>query len=178
MNCSPPGASVHGIFQARLLEWGTIPFSRGSSRPRDRTRVSCTDRRILYLLSHQRSPQLFHARSQISNNIQQNSPLLLGPLIASHSDSAQDLVPPGKIDTVTAAHVYPCGHQVLLDLRLLHPGQGWARLGPQNGLHHGFCVGHGRYGHPGRARLRGNLHQSTAFLETLNIALELGRHLL
>ena len=33
--CSPPGSSVHGIFQARILEWVAIPFSRGSSPPRD-----------------------------------------------------------------------------------------------------------------------------------------------
>ena len=39
MDCSPPG-SIHGIFQARILEWVAIPFSRGSSRPRDRTQVS------------------------------------------------------------------------------------------------------------------------------------------
>ena len=42
MDCSPPGSSVHGIFQARILEWVAVPFSRGSSRPRDRTQVSCT----------------------------------------------------------------------------------------------------------------------------------------
>ena len=42
MDCSPPGFSVHGIFQARILEWVAIPFSRGSSRPRDRTWVSYT----------------------------------------------------------------------------------------------------------------------------------------
>ena len=42
MNCSPPGFSVHGILQARTLEWIAIPFSRGSSWPRDRTLVSCT----------------------------------------------------------------------------------------------------------------------------------------
>ena len=35
MNCSPPGSPVHGDFQARILEWVPIPFSRGSSRPRD-----------------------------------------------------------------------------------------------------------------------------------------------
>ena len=40
MDCSLPGFSVHGILQARILEWVTISFSRGSSRPRDRTRVS------------------------------------------------------------------------------------------------------------------------------------------
>ena len=40
MDCSPPGPSVHGVFQARVLEWVAISFSRGSSRPRDQTRVS------------------------------------------------------------------------------------------------------------------------------------------
>ena len=37
MDCSPPGSSVHGIFQARILEWVTISLSRGSSWPRDQT---------------------------------------------------------------------------------------------------------------------------------------------
>ena len=41
MDCSPPGSSVHGVLQARILEWVAIPFSGGSSRPRDRSRVSC-----------------------------------------------------------------------------------------------------------------------------------------
>ena len=38
---SPTGSSVHGIFQKRILEWVAIPFTRGSSRPRDWTQVSC-----------------------------------------------------------------------------------------------------------------------------------------
>ena len=38
--CSQPGSSVHGILQARILEWVSIPFSRGSSWPRDWTQVS------------------------------------------------------------------------------------------------------------------------------------------
>ena len=42
MDCSPPGSSVHGILQARILEWVAISFPRGSSRPRDRTHVSHT----------------------------------------------------------------------------------------------------------------------------------------
>ena len=41
VDCSPPGSSVHGILQARILEWVTIPFSRGSSRLRNQTQVSC-----------------------------------------------------------------------------------------------------------------------------------------
>ena len=41
VDCSPPGSSVHGILQARILEWIAISFYRGSSQPRDRTQVSC-----------------------------------------------------------------------------------------------------------------------------------------
>ena len=41
MDCSLPGSSVHGILQAGKLEWVAIPFYRGSSWPRDWTRVSC-----------------------------------------------------------------------------------------------------------------------------------------
>ena len=54
--CNPvdfslPGSSVHGIFQARVLEWVAISYSRGSSRPRDQTCISCVScigKRILY----------------------------------------------------------------------------------------------------------------------------------
>ena len=41
MDWSLSGSSVHGIVQARVLEWIAIAFSRGSSRPRNRTQVSC-----------------------------------------------------------------------------------------------------------------------------------------
>ena len=41
MDCSLPGSSFHGIFQARVLEWVAFSFSRGSSQPRDRTHASC-----------------------------------------------------------------------------------------------------------------------------------------
>ena len=59
MDYSPPGPSVHGVSQARILEWAAFPFSRGSSRPRDQTWLSCAAggllhcRCILYRLSHQ-----------------------------------------------------------------------------------------------------------------------------
>ena len=56
--CSPPGSSVHGISQARILQRVAISFSRGCSWPRDRTQVSyisCTGRQALY---HQ--PHLWH----------------------------------------------------------------------------------------------------------------------
>ena len=40
VDCSPPGSSVHGILQARILQWVAISFSRGSSQPRDQTQIS------------------------------------------------------------------------------------------------------------------------------------------
>ena len=55
MDCGPPGFSVQEIFQARVLELIAISFSRGSSRPRDWTRVSsvsCTGGQVLYLSHH------------------------------------------------------------------------------------------------------------------------------
>ena len=42
VDCSLPVSSIHGILQARILEWVAISFSRGSSQPRDQTQVSCT----------------------------------------------------------------------------------------------------------------------------------------
>ena len=50
MDCSPPGSSVHGIPQARIMEWIAISFSRGSSQPRNQrvSQVLCIGRWILY----------------------------------------------------------------------------------------------------------------------------------
>ena len=51
IDCSPPGSSVHGIFQVRILDWVAISYSRGSSQPRDQTHISCVScigRQILY----------------------------------------------------------------------------------------------------------------------------------
>ena len=61
MDYSLPGSSIHGIFQARILEWIAIVFSGGSSRPRDRTRgsqVSCAGRQMLDHSGHLGSPDL------------------------------------------------------------------------------------------------------------------------
>ena len=51
MDCSPPGSSVHGVLQVRMLEWVAVPSSRGSARPRNGTRISyasCIGRWVLY----------------------------------------------------------------------------------------------------------------------------------
>jgi len=49
IDCNPPGSSVHGIFQARILVWVAISFSRGSSGPRDWTQVSCIAGRVFII---------------------------------------------------------------------------------------------------------------------------------
>ena len=57
MDCSPPGSSVHGLLQARVLERVAISSSSGSSsQPGDGTSVSCTGRHVLYRRRHQGSP--------------------------------------------------------------------------------------------------------------------------
>ena len=60
MDCSPPGSSVHGIMQARILEWAAVPFSRDLPNP---GLLHC--RLILYHLSHQGSP-LIHLNKSIN----------------------------------------------------------------------------------------------------------------
>ena len=52
MDCSLTGSSVHGILQARILEWVALPFSRESSQPRDKTQVSCIAGRLLTVWAH------------------------------------------------------------------------------------------------------------------------------
>ena len=61
VDCSLPGSSVHGTFQARILEWVAISFSRGSSRSRNQTRISyiaCIGRQVLYHECHLGSPDI------------------------------------------------------------------------------------------------------------------------
>ena len=58
IDCSPPGSSVHGISQARVLECVAISSSRGSSQPKDWTSVSCIGRHILYHQATREDPCL------------------------------------------------------------------------------------------------------------------------
>ena len=62
VDCSPPGSSDHGISWARILKWIAMPASRGSSRPRGLTCVSCVScigRQVLYHYCHLWSPAFF-----------------------------------------------------------------------------------------------------------------------
>ena len=68
MDCRPPGSTVHGIFQARILEWVDISYTSGSSQPRDRVCVfcvSCIVKQILYHYATCKPPELslYHKKS-------------------------------------------------------------------------------------------------------------------
>ena len=67
VDCSPPGSSIHGILQARILEWVAISFSRGSSRPRDRNQVSRIAGRCFKLWAN---IALHKHNTEIKNNIE------------------------------------------------------------------------------------------------------------
>ena len=56
VDCSPSDSSVHRLLQARILEWITIPSSRGSSPPRDQTHISCIGRQVLYHIATWEAP--------------------------------------------------------------------------------------------------------------------------
>ena len=58
MACSPPGSSVHGILQVRILEWAAISFSRGPSPPRDWTQVSCIAGRFFTIWVTREAPKV------------------------------------------------------------------------------------------------------------------------
>ena len=87
MNCSLPGSLVHGIFQARILEWVTICFSRVSSQPRDQTLGLLHRGQMLYHLSHQGSPNI---------NVLYNLKVLVTPVM-SNSLWPMDCSPPSVL---------------------------------------------------------------------------------
>ena len=70
MDCSPPGSSVHGILQARTLEWITMPSYRGNSQLRDRSLVSCISciaGRFFTIWDTKEAPGLFFINIQITS---------------------------------------------------------------------------------------------------------------
>ena len=64
-DCNPPGSSVYGILLAKILEWVAIPFSKGSSRPRDWTWVSCTPGGFLTVWATREAHILWNTALQI-----------------------------------------------------------------------------------------------------------------
>ena len=60
--CDPMDYTVHGILQARILEWVAFPFSRGSSQPRDRTQVSCIAGRFFTIWATRETRSIFNTQ--------------------------------------------------------------------------------------------------------------------
>ena len=60
IDCSPQGSSVHGILQARILEWVAVPFSKGSSQPRDWIHVSHTAGRFFIVWATSEAPEYWN----------------------------------------------------------------------------------------------------------------------
>ena len=104
-DCSPPGSYVHGILQARILEWVAVSFSRGSSWPRDQTWVSCTAGRF----STTWAPREATRQDTILSEISQSEMNAVWSLQGSCLESPRD----GE----------PGGLQAMGSLRV---GQGWA----------------------------------------------------
>ena len=96
-DCSPPGSSVYGIFQSRILAWLAISYSKGSSQPRDPTCVfcvfcvSCIGRQILYNWATWEDPQWtwLHVNLKTSSvqfsSAAQSCPTLCNPMNCSTS---------------------------------------------------------------------------------------------
>ena len=63
IECNPPGFPVHRILQAKILEWVAISFSRGSSRPKDQSQVSCIGGRFFFCACKQILHHLAHQGS-------------------------------------------------------------------------------------------------------------------
>ena len=70
MDCRPPGSLVHEILQARIMEWVAMPFFRGSSRPPDRTWVSCIAGRFFTIWATREALLLLPlSRSVVSDSV-------------------------------------------------------------------------------------------------------------
>ena len=128
MDCSPPGSSVRGIFQARIMKWVFISYSRGYFQLRDRTCIpciSCTGRRILYHLHHLERPlePILHPVVFISSSFTLLLPLppphWLEKAMASHSSTLAWRIPrteePGKLQSMGSQRV---GHNWATSLSL------------------------------------------------------------
>ena len=129
MDCSPPGSSIHGIFQARVLEWAAISFSRGSSQLRDWTQVSCIADRPFTVWATRKSMPNIHWRT----DAEAESPILWPPdaknwLIGKDPDAGKDWRQEKRAaeDEMIGEHHWLNGHELEPT-----PGdtEGWGSLG-------------------------------------------------
>ena len=111
MDCSPPGSSVYGILQARILGWNAIPFSRGCSWLRDRTQVSCIADRFFTSWATKEASLTFS--SVKFSSVTQSCPTLCNPM----NCSTPGLPVHHQLQEFTQTHV----HQVSDAIQPSHP---------------------------------------------------------
>ena len=107
MDCSPPGSSVHGISQARILEGVAISYSRGSSQPRDWTQVSCTGRWILYFWATREA--FFHCCCSVAKSCW----LCATPWTVAHQTSLSFAISLSLLKLMSIESVMPSNHLIL-----------------------------------------------------------------
>ena len=123
MDYSPPGSSIHGIFQARILEWLAISFSRGSSQLRDRTQDSHTSGRLFHL-SHLgifilslRGNYMSVVAVQSHSCVQ----IFVTPWTAAHQASLSFTLSLSLLKFMSIESVRPSNHLIISCLLLLLP---------------------------------------------------------
>ena len=120
MDCSLPNSSVHRVLHARILEWVAIPFSRGSSQPRDQTQ-------ILYLLSHHGRPRpspVLLLSKETSHCVSGHSPGLTRASWLIQKGSCTSESAPALGSSLSSAHHLP-GLLCELLRNLTWPGTQW-----------------------------------------------------
>ena len=92
MDYSQPGSSFHGIFQARILEWIAIPFSRASSQPRNQTQISCIASKFFNVWAVREAPDPLGSYLKLvkksENEVAQSCPILRDPMDCSLQGSS------------------------------------------------------------------------------------------
>ena len=116
MDCSPPGASVHGISQARILEWVALSFSRGASQLRDWTCISCIGRWILYHWAT-REAQPYIQSAQLLSSFR----LFATPRTAARQASLSITNSQSLLQLMSLELVMPSNHLILCRPLLLLP---------------------------------------------------------
>ena len=109
MHCSPPDSSVHRIHQARILQWVAIPFSRGSSWPRDWTWVSCISGRFFTVWAA-REALFCNQRSHPIMQQLEKSPLAAAKTQSSQKKKKHVLYTHTHTHTHTHAHTHTRTH--------------------------------------------------------------------
>ena len=117
MDYSPSGSSVHEIIQTRILEWVVIPFSRGSSQPRNWTQVSCVGMWILYYCATWEAQ--FISSGQFSHSIVSDS--FVTPWTAACQSSLSIKNSWSLLNLISIESVMPSNHIILCYPLLLLP---------------------------------------------------------